>query len=138
MKIGVKFILTYYGLSILFMVAAGQVVKGLAGETMSYLLWFYIYSIVIGIIVFPVTLVLVRKLDMRGIWRLVICFFVLLLLFNVPFFFDDGRIITVDAIKDGFSRGPGGFGFNRGGIHLVAIVSFAITGWIFRKEFKDG
>lgn len=138
MKVGVKFILTYYGLSILFLFLSGQVVLGLAGEIMSYLLWFYIYNIIIGIIVFPFALILIRKLNVMGGWKLGICFFVVLVLLNVPLLADSGHIITLEALKELFDKGLRGVSFNVMGIQLIAIVSFLIAGWMFRREFFVG
>ena len=136
MKIGIKFILIYYGLSILFLFISGQFVKGLTGETLSYLLWFYIYNIVLGIIFFPIVLLMISKLNMKDLWKSLICFLTILILLNVvPFFANNGQIITIDALKELFSKDRKGFNFNISGIHLIAIISFVIASMIFERKF---
>ncbi len=136
MKKGLTFILTYYGISILFFLLAGQLIRGLSGEVLSYVLWFYIYNIVIGVVIFPLIILIVRNLNLKIFWKLLICFLVILTLLNVvPFFTDHGKLITIEALKELFGKGQQEFNFNYIGIHLVAIVTFLFTGMIYKWRF---
>lgn len=136
MKFGLKFIATYCGLSVLLLILAGQVVSGLRGEELSYLLWFYILNLILGLPVFPLLGLFVAKLNLTATWRIV-CFFVLaiVLLNAVTFFANDSEMITGEMTKGLLTKDWPGFNFNVGGLHLIALISFFITMVIFRKNF---
>lgn len=135
MKAAIKFILTYYGVSILLLILSGLILKSLDGEIASYLLWFYIYNIVIGIIIFPLITFVLQLLNVNVIWKLIICILILLVTLNiVPFFADGERIITNDVLKGFFSNQHSLLGFNNVGIHIIALISFTVTYLLYRNE----
>ena len=128
MKAGIKFILTYYALSILFLFISGWFVKGLAGEEMSYLLWFYIYNVVLGVIIFPVSLLMIRRLSIGNLWKAGICFLIILVLLNVvPYFAGDGQLLTAEALRELFGTSREGLNFNT---HPVVNYVFSASGVI--------
>lgn len=134
MKSSIKFILSYYGISILLLFLS-NVVGLIKAEIAAYLLWFYIFNTIIGLVVFPLAMWCVQKIDIARVWKFIVCFFVLIVLLNVPYLVEDGTILTIDLIK-GICKGEhSSIGFNNGGIHLVAIFSFIICCFLFRSKF---
>lgn len=134
MKSGIKFILTYYGISVLLLFLSVFVVPSIRGEIIAYLIWFYIMNLVIGIIVFPPIVWALKKIELDTIGKSIICFLILLVILNIPFWADDGHVLTVDVFKGFFQGQPSLIGFNNVGLHVIAIISFVISSLLFHKN----
>ena len=103
------------------------------GEIFVYLLWFYIYNLIIGIIVFPVVQLITDSLNINNFWKILICFSTVMILLNVVPYIHDSRMITIDILTGIFRKDRLLLGFNNLGIHLIAITSFIVSYLILQR-----
>lgn len=132
MKEGIKFIITYSVLSVCLFSISKLFFKELTAEIFSYLLFYYIVTMSISIILFPLfcylVIVRVHKTLLKTFLALVFCLIILSIL---PLVYDN-RVILIDAIKGIFNHDK--LAFNTLGILAIAIISFMVTYFLYRKD----
>jgi len=134
MKAGIKFIVSYSVLSICLFVISKLFLKELTAEIFSYLMFYYLVTMPIGIVLYPVLGWLMVRYKLSSALRVILSFIFCIVIINaIPFIFDDNRILLFDALN-GIFKDRSMLGFNNLGIHLVAIVSFTICYLLFRKD----
>ena len=132
---GIKFIFLYSFISIVFFILSKFPFNLITMEIFSYLLWYYLYTLIIGILIFPILSWLILKNNFSLKWRIILSICACLIFINcVPFFNDNGRILTFDIAKGIFTNNHSCFGFNTVGVHLIASVSFLLAYLLLRKD----
>lgn len=134
MKDGIKFIVSYSVLSICLFAISKLFFKELTSEIFSYLIFYYIITISIGVILYPILSWLLDKYKLSLIFKLTCSFIFCLIVINIiPFFYDNGRILFIDAVT-GIFKNHSMLGFNNLGVHLVAIISFTVCYLLYRRD----
>ena len=134
MKAGFKFIATYSILSIALFGISKLIFKELTIEIFSYLLFYYIITLSIGVVSYPILNWVLEKYGATARWKLILSLLLCLTVINcVPFFYDNGRVLTLDVIKGVFTD-HSLLGFNNLGIHIIAIISFATSFFLYRND----
>ncbi len=134
MKDGIKFIVSYSVLSICLFAISKLFFKELTSEIFSYLIFYYIITMSIGIILYPILSWLLGRYKLSLIFKLICSFLFCLTVINaIPFFYDNGRILFMDAVN-GVFKNHSMLGFNNLGVHLVALISFTVCYLLYRKD----
>jgi hypothetical protein len=132
MKAALKFNLIYSGISILLLILMQIILGILTMETFSFAIWLYIFYLIIGIGVFPLWGLLTDRFQLSSGAKLVWYAILILFILNSIPFFDEGKIITLEAIKG--LLGYGQLEVVDIGVHLISIIGFVISYLIcFRK-----
>ena len=135
MKTGLLFTLTTGGLSLCFLEISAQFMKELTGETFSYLFWFFIVWTVIGVMVFPFAVLIIRPLTIAPFWKSLIYLALGLVLLNFPFGAQDNKWITIEAIRDLLHPRPDSppdFAQSVGVFHVMPLLAFGLSLFLFR------
>jgi len=124
MKESIRFGFFYSVVSILVLIFWQVFFKVLTVEIFSYALWLYFFYAVIAVVVFFLFGLVVRKRNMP--LRIRVAFYAILciLIVNIIPFFDSGRVLTIDVMKDVAAMK---FQFDTIGTHIIAAISFLIT-----------
>ena len=131
MKQGFKFIVTYSILSFALFGISKLIFKELTAEIFSYLIFYYIVTLSIGVLLFPILSWILDKNKVPGNIKLVASLFFCIVVINfVPFLYDNGRILLGDIIR-GVLNDRSLLGFNNIGIHVIAILSFVICYFLY-------
>ena len=132
MKEGIKFIVSYSILTICLFAVSKLFFTTLTAELFSYLLFYYIVSLSISVLLFPIfcTVIMVRVHNRfaKFILSLILC----LIILNVLPFIYDNRIILFDALIGVFE--PSKIAFNTLGVHVIAITSFIICYLLYKND----
>ena len=133
MKKGVRFIICYSVLSVCLFAISKLLFKELTAELFSYLLFYYLVTMALGIVLFSMISQLLQKLTI-SIWlKVFISFIFCLLMLNIlPFIFNN-RILSLDVLN-GIFYNRSKLAFNTLGVHIIAIISFTICFLLFRKD----
>jgi len=135
MKTGIRFALTYSGLSLSGLFVAGFFDKELSGEIESYMFWFYIFNAVLSLLLFPVTILFVGRTNLNNMYRWGIYFLMVLVSLNLLcYIFEDGKkeIVTLELMKRTVGKGdPLWF---KPMVHCIAFLSFVASAAIFRRQ----
>lgn len=137
MKTGLFFTLTTGGLSILLLLISIQFMNHLSDETTSYLFWFFIICAVIGAMIFPFAVLLVRPLSIAAFWKALIYLALELVILNFPGGAQDNHWVTIDTVKDLVHPKPDAapdFTLSVGLFHLVPLLASILAMLIFRKR----
>ncbi len=134
MKEGIKFIATYSILSFALFGISKLIFKELTAEIFSYLLFYYIITLSIGVILYPIVSWLHDKYGVSVKLKFIFSLFLCILIINsLPFFYDNGRLLIVDIAKGIFTN-QSLLGFNNIGIHIIAIISFIVCYVLYRDD----
>lgn len=134
MKGSIKFSLSYSLVSILLFIASKFFIKELTYEIFGYLSFYYIVTLSVSIILYPILNFFVDMLKFSLIAKAGSSLAFFLFIINaIPFFSDNGRILFMDLVN-GVLYDNSFLGFNNVGIHLISIISFAICFWIYRRD----
>lgn len=134
MKEGIKFIATYSILSFALFGISKLIFKELTAEIFSYLLFYYIITLSIGVILYPILSWLLDKYGVSVKLKFIFSLFLCILIINsLPFFYDNGRLLIVDIAKGIFTN-QSLLGFNNIGIHIIAIISFIVCYVLYRDD----
>jgi hypothetical protein len=128
MKEAAKFSFIYSAVSILVLILWQQLFKVMTIEILAYSVWFYIFNLFIGLLVFLLFGFLTNNykpsLNIRIVAYAVLC----LLVLNSMLFFDERRILTIEAINSLWTKK---YDIVIIGVHGIAIVSFFLTASYF-------
>jgi hypothetical protein len=134
MKEGIKFIATYSILSFALFGISKLIFKELTAEIFSYLLFYYIITLSIGVILYPILSWLLDKYGVSVKLKFIFSLFLCILIINsLPFFYDNGRLLIIDIAK-GIFINQSLLGFNNIGIHIIAIISFIVCYVLYRDD----
>lgn len=134
MKAGIKFIATYSMLSMGLFGISKLIFKELTIEIFSYLLYYYVITLGIGVILYPVLSWALEKYNTAPKLKLVLSLLILFFILNcVPFFYDNGRVLTFDVVK-GIFADHSLLGHNNLGVHIIAIISFVSSYLLYRND----
>lgn len=123
MKNALKFIAVYYFVCILLLRVLKFVFSSFTWEMFSYLLWFYIGNLVVGVIVYPILKSEFDKVFINPWGRIGIAAVICLLLLNAIPIFTDYEILTIELF-----RGMDSINIDNNIliIHVVSLISFVI------------
>jgi hypothetical protein len=134
MKEGIKFIATYSILSLALFGVSKLIFKELTVEIFSYLLFYYIITLSIGIILYPILSWLLDKYGISAGWKFLFSLLMVIIIINfIPFFYDNCRILTFDVMKGIFTN-QSSLGFNNIGVHIISIISFIVCYFLYRDD----
>jgi hypothetical protein len=134
MKDGIKFIVSYSVLTLSLFAISKLLFKELSMEIFSYLLFYYIVMLAIGILLYPlVSWVLTRYQISTGLKLFISALFCLILINIIPFFYGEGKILLVEMFK-GIFGSKNKLGFNNLGIHVIGIISFVVCYLLYRHD----
>lgn len=137
MKTGLLFTLTAGGLSLVFLWISAQFMNALTAEITYHLFWFYMVWTIIGIMVFPFAVVLIRSMTAGSFWKVLIYLGLGLIILNFPFGAQDNEWITIDMIRDLIHPGQvtvPGFAHSFGVLHLPPFLAFSLSLFLFRNR----
>jgi hypothetical protein len=137
MRSGLLFTLTAGGLSILFLEVSAQFIKALSDQLTSYMFWIFIVCTIIGMMIFPFAVVLIRPLSISRFWKILIYLALGLLILNFPFGAQDNRWITIDTIRDLIHPVPDlspDLAYTAGVFHLAPLFAFGLSLFLFRNR----
>jgi len=140
MKYGLVFTLTTGGLSILLLLIAAPFIDNLKGEVLSYMLLFFMMCTVIGIMIFPFAVPLVRPLSIDRFWKAMIYLALGLLILNFPGDAQNNHWVTIDTIRDFFHPEAGAapeFPYTLGVFHLAPLLAGVLSMLFFRKQLFE-
>jgi hypothetical protein len=127
MKEGIKFIVSYSVLSVCLFIISKLFIKELTIEIFSYLLSYYLVTLSICIILFPILGWSMRKIKASVRLKLILSFLFCILTLNIlPLIFDN-RVLSLDVLK-------GNITLNTMIIHVIATMSFTICYLLYRKD----
>ena len=125
MKNSVKFISIYYTCCLLAVILIRYLLDFYSTEILSYLLWFYIEGLILGLILFPLIRLFVERLSIGHTLKIVIDGLICIILINLVSLISDHRILTVDLITD--IRKGIDLHDNNLLLHLVSLFCFVLT-----------
>jgi hypothetical protein len=134
MKEGIKFIVSYSVLTLLLFGVSKLFFKELSMEIFSYLLFYYIVMLAIGILLYPfVSFIMIKYQISTGIKLILSAVFCLALINLIPFFFGEEKILFIEMFKDIFDNNKM-LGFNNLGIHVIGLISFVVCYVLYRHD----
>jgi hypothetical protein len=138
MKDGIKFIATYSLISLALFGISKLFLKELTMEVFSGLLFYYIITLSLGIILYPILNWLFNKYNVPLKLKFTASLFLCIAILNViPFIYDNGRLLIVDVIK-GILGNKALLGFNNMGILIISIISYMSCYLLYRKDMRQG
>ena len=134
MKSGIKFIITYSILSLAFFGISKLIFRELSMEIFSYLLFYYFITLSLAVLLYPLLSWILEKYKVTITFKIILSSLLILAIINfVPFFYDNGRFLTLDIIN-GILKDHSLLGFNNLGIHIIAIISFILSYSLYHKD----
>jgi len=100
MKASAKFISIYYACCLLVVIGIKYFFNFFSTEIFSYLLWFYIEGLLLGLILYPLISILVERLSIGHAAKIVIDGLICMILLNLVSLISDHRILTIDLIRN--------------------------------------
>lgn len=140
MKSGLLFTLTIGGLSILFLLISSHFMKDLSVEITSYLFWFFIVCTIVGIMIFPFAVVLIRRMSVGRFSKCLIYLALGLVILNLPVGAQDNKWITIEAIKDLLHPRQGPLHYllyEIGVFHILPLLALSLSLFLFRNRLFD-
>ena len=135
MKQGVKFILWYSLITAILFIVSKFPLNLVTMEIFSYLTWYYLVTLIIGILVFPFFSLLISRFEVK--YKLTFSFIMCLVFINcVPFFFDRWHLLTYDVLKGVLRKQHSLLGYNIIGPHVIAVLSFLASCFLLRSGLR--
>ncbi|SHM13978.1 hypothetical protein SAMN05444266_106501 [Chitinophaga jiangningensis] len=125
MKKTFSFILLYHIFCLLSLLGIRYFFMHYSMEIFSYLLWFYLESLIFGLILFPLGNLILGKLSVNLTWRIIINGLICFFLINLISSLSDHKLLTLELIR-GLRNGED-LNINNLIIHLISIFSVLLT-----------
>jgi hypothetical protein len=132
-KAAVKFAFTHFTLETLILIIAYILFPNLYPGDSFLVIWIYVLNILIGIILFPISILGIRLLiDNNKVIYILLCFSAILIITNILPLFEGHIIYTLELIKLAFRNVE----LRTTGIFELfdLVISFCVTCFIFRKS----
>lgn len=134
MKESVRFSLIYSGFSFLLLLLMRMFFKSLSPEIFSYTIWLFIFYSILNLIAFVVLGFFIDKYKLTLTIRIFLYALLCLLVLNSIPFFEERRILTLEAFRSLSQDRDDSVGMV---IHIIAVLSFAINYWLFLQNGVD-
>lgn len=122
MKASAKFISVYYVCCVLVVIAIKSLLNLFSVEIFSYLLWFYLEGLLLGLLLYPPAKMLIKRLLVGYAINIAIDGVLCLILLNLVSLIAGHRILTLDLLKKGIDLQD-----NNLLIHLISLLCFVLT-----------
>lgn len=132
MKVSLKFISLYHLCCILALMLLYFVFNVFSAEILSYLVWFYVEGLLLGVIFYPLLKMLEATLSISNSVRWIIDGLICLMLMNIVSFISARRFLTINLIMD-IKEGIG-FEDNNLWIHAVSLFGFMLAGYLVSRN----
>lgn len=132
MKAPLKFISLYYVCCLIIVILIKVLFNFFSTEIFSYLLWFYIEGLVLGVILYPAIKMLVERLSIGHAVKIVIDGLICLILINLVSLISDHRLLTIDLIRN--IKNGIGLHDNNLLIHFVSLFCFVLITWLVNRN----
>lgn len=125
MKNSVKFISIYHVFCLLVAIFIKYLFDFYSTEIFSYLLWFYIEGLILGLVFYPLIRQFIDNLSIGQTAKVAIDGLICIVLINLVSLISDHRILTLDLIRD--SKKGIDLHDNNLLIHFISLFCFVLT-----------